>query len=95
MKALLGDSMPATCGVCGHLADALSRLGVTGAGARAAMRFSMRGLRALPQRSGSSTPPSTTCANCTGSLSTARKIKETAGRPRPLPRVDNCRMGQQ
>ena len=31
------------------------------------MRFSMRGLRALPQRSGSSTPPSTTCANCTGS----------------------------
>ena len=26
-------SMPATCGVCGHLADALSRLGVTGAGA--------------------------------------------------------------
>jgi hypothetical protein len=25
--------MPATCGVCGHLADALSRLGVTGAGA--------------------------------------------------------------
>ena len=30
--------------------------------------------------SGSSTPPSTTCANCTGSLSTAREIKETAGR---------------
>ena len=27
-----------------------------------------------------STPPSTACANSTGSLSTARKIKETAGR---------------